>query len=245
MSPTRNVAAKLMAALAFGPACMAVADAAPARAGSPRAVPVSQTLVVLEQRHAVYSRATRESHRQRSVQARRPITGSPTVLPVLGTTTDPDDRTWLRVKLPGRPNGHTGWILPHPAAWLTLTSWRIRVDTSQRRIQVFRSGRLVRTLRGIVGAPSTPTPRGHFFVEESVRLGRSRVGAPFALALSARSNVLEQFAGGPGQIALHGLGNVGGTIGTAVSHGCVRLKNRQIRWLVKRIGPGVPVAITR
>jgi lipoprotein-anchoring transpeptidase ErfK/SrfK len=245
VSPTRNAAAKLMAALAFAPACMAVADAAPAHAGSPRAVPVSQTLVVLEQGHAVYSRATRDSHRQRSVKARRPITGARTVLPVLGTATGPDDGTWLRVKLPGRPNGHTGWILPRPAAWLTLTPWRIRVDTSQRRIKVFRSGRLVRTLRGIVGAPSTPTPRGLFFVEESVRLGSSRVGAPFALALSARSNVLEQFAGGPGQIALHGLGNVGGTIGTAVSHGCVRLANRQIRWLAARIGPGVPVAISR
>jgi lipoprotein-anchoring transpeptidase ErfK/SrfK len=69
------------------------------------------------------------------------------------------------------------------------------------------------------------------------------VGAPFALALSARSNVFQQFAGGPGQIGLHGLANVGGTLGTAVSHGCVRVDGEAMRWLATRVGPGVPVTI--
>ena len=69
------------------------------------------------------------------------------------------------------------------------------------------------------------------------------MGAPFALALSARSNVLQEFAGGPGQIALHGLRNVGGVLGSAVSHGCVRLANDAMRWLNVRIGPGIPVTI--
>ena len=73
----------------------------------------------------------------------------------------------------------------------------------------------------------------------------SSAGAPFALALSARSNVLQEFEGGPGQIAIHGVANLGGTPGTAVSHGCVRLANPGIRWLAARIEPGVPVAITR
>ena len=70
------------------------------------------------------------------------------------------------------------------------------------------------------------------------------LGAPYALALSARSYVLQEFDGGPGQIALHGLANVGGVLGTAVSHGCVRLDSDTMRWLVIRIGPGVPVTIT-
>ena len=69
-------------------------------------------------------------------------------------------------------------------------------------------------------------------------------GAPYALALSARSDVLQEFEGGPGQIALHGIANLGGTIGTAVSHGCVRLANRSITWLAARISAGVPVTIT-
>ena len=109
---------------------------------------------------------------------------------------------------------------------------------------VYRSGRLVRTFRAIVGKPSTPTPHGEFFVEEAVELRPGDVGAPFALALSARSNVLQEFDGGPGQIALHGLMNVGGRLGTAVSHGCVRMDNAAMRWLVTRFGAGVPVTIT-
>lgn len=90
-----------------------------------------------------------------------------------------------------------------------------------------------------------PRRLGEFFVEEAISLRATDVGAPFALALSARSNVLQQFAGGPGQIALHGLRNIGGVLGTAVSHGCVRLDNGTMRWLVLRIGPGVPVTVTR
>ncbi len=98
--------------------------------------------------------------------------------------------------------------------------------------------------RAIVGKRSTPTPLGEFFVEESIALRPSDVGAPYALALSARSTVLQEFNGGPGQIAMHGLTNVGGVLGSAVSHGCVRLGNDMMRWLVARIGPGAPVTIT-
>ena len=110
---------------------------------------------------------------------------------------------------------------------------------------MYRRGRLARSFTAIVGKPSTPTPYGRFFVEESVRMLPGSAGAPFALALSARSNVLQEFAGGPGQVALHGVGNLGGTMGTAVSHGCVRLTDRSISWLAARIAPGVPVTIRR
>jgi len=53
-----------------------------------------------------------------------------------------------------------------------------------------------------------------------------------------------QFAGAPGQIALHGIDNVGGVPGTAASHGCMRLSTPDISWLAHRIGPGTPVTIT-
>ena len=106
------------------------------------------------------------------------------------------------------------------------------------------SGKTVHAETIIVGKPSTPTPRGEFFVEESVLLSATAAGAPFALALSARSDVLQEFAGGPGQIALHGLASIGGTLGTAVSHGCIRVGDVAIRWLAANVGPGVPVTIT-
>ena len=118
------------------------------------------------------------------------------------------------------------------------------VDTSTRRVTVYKSGHPVLTFKAVVGKPSTPTPRGQFFVEESIHLAPNEVGAPFALALSARSYVFQDFDGGPGQIALHGLDNVGGVLGTAASHGCVRLADESMHWLVTHVGPGVPVTIT-
>ncbi len=68
-------------------------------------------------------------------------------------------------------------------------------------------------------------------------------GGPFALALSARSNVLQEFEGGPGQIGIHGRDGLGGTLGAAESHGCIRLDTASISWLAERIGPGTPVSI--
>jgi lipoprotein-anchoring transpeptidase ErfK/SrfK len=172
-----------------------------------------------------------------AVPGRTPITGVRTVLPVLTQRGH-----WLKVQLPGRPNGHTGWI-ERTATLASSTAWRIRVTTSRRLVTVYRAGRFVRSFTAIVGKPSTPTPLGRFFVEESIALPPSAVGAPFALALSARSNVLQEFDGGPGQIALHGLDNVGGTLGTAVSHGCVRLADATMRWLAARIPAGTPVIV--
>ena len=68
-------------------------------------------------------------------------------------------------------------------------------------------------------------------------------GGPFALALSARSDALQEFEGGPGQIALHGRNNLGGILGAAESHGCVRVDTASIDWLAARLGPGTPATI--
>ena len=163
------------------------------------------------------------------------------MLPVTGRTTTDDGVRWLQVMVPGRSNERRGWIAQRGTI-LTVTSWHVVVRTSSRRVLVYR-GRLVRSFVAIVGKPSTPTPHGRYFVEESVRMPPGSAGAPFALALSARSNVLQEFDGGPGQVAIHGLGGLGGTPGTAVSHGCVRLADRSIRWLAARIAPGVPVSM--
>ena len=198
----------------------------------------SQALVTLLRAHEARSGPGAGTAPLGLVSATTPITGERTTLPVLARR-----GRWLKVMLPGRPNGHDGWILEQATA-RSVTDWHIVVDTSRRQVTLYLAGRRVRTLEAVVGKPSTPTPIGEFFIEESVALRATDVGAPFALALSARSNVLQEFDGGPGQIALHGLDNVGGVPGTAVSHGCVRLPDQAMRWLVARVGPGVPVTVT-
>jgi lipoprotein-anchoring transpeptidase ErfK/SrfK len=178
------------------------------------------------------------------VSRKRPITGEPTVLPMLARATDVHGVAWVEVLLPGRPNGHAGWITARSET-PGIAHWQIVIRLSTRRVTVLRDGRVARIFRAVVGAPSTPTPVGRFFVEENVLLGGAAAGAPYALALSARSNVLQDFEGGPGQIALHGTNNVGGVLGTAVSHGCIRLSTRAITWLAAWVPPGSQVTIRR
>lgn len=205
-------------------------------------VPQSQDLVVLLGAHAARRAPRAGAAVIETVAARRPLTRIRTVLPVLGAAGPTG--AWLRVELPGRPNGHTGWIAANRTR-ASSTPWRIRVALVPRRVIVYLAGHVVRRFPAIVGKPSTPTPRGDFFVEEPLRLSSYESGAPFALATSARSDVLQEFDGGPGQIALHGTGNLSGHLGTAVSHGCVRLGRASITWLARRIGAGVPVSIRR
>jgi lipoprotein-anchoring transpeptidase ErfK/SrfK len=237
------IAARLIAAVGVLAASAAVLAPPPADATSPPEIKPTQQLAALLAPHDVFPRLPPTSAPTTRLPASRPITGVQTVVPVVGRATTPDGTHWLHVMLPGRPNGADGWITQRGTV-LGATSWRLVVRTSSRVVRVYRSGHLVKSFTAIVGKPSTPTPHGDFFVEESVSLPSNAAGAPYALALSARSDVLQEFEGGPGQIAIHGVSNLVGALGTAASHGCVRLATQSIRWLVERISPGVPVTIT-
>jgi lipoprotein-anchoring transpeptidase ErfK/SrfK len=206
-----------------------------------------QVLARLLTRHAAHDQPGGQGKLVAVIGRNRPLTGAPTVLPVIARTLEPDGSAWLQVRLPGRPLrgkvlASTGWIAAQGTA-ARQTIWHIVVNTADRRAAVFKRGRQVRRFRVIVGKPSTPTPLGDYFVEENVTLPPRAPGAPYALATSARSHVLQEFEGGPGQIALHGLKNLGGTLGTAVSHGCIRFANAAITWLAARIPPGTPITI--
>lgn len=208
---------------------------------APPPPPVSQPLVVVQQGHVARSRPDRNARRIEYVPARRPLTGVRTILPVLGHG---DSRAWVRVRLPGRPNSHAGWIrTAHTRS--TSTLWRLSLDLSARQVTVYLAGRVKRRFGAVIGTSSTPTPRGRYFVEEGVALASWHAGGPFALATSARSNVLQEFEGGPGQIALHGTAGLAGALGSASSHGCIRLSTAAITWLARRIAGGVPLTIQR
>ncbi len=227
-------------ALALSLAATAAASGAPSHPAQRQAA--HQQLAVLNHDTEAFTAPRSGSASAGEVNEVRPITGERTVLPVVAST-NAGGQQWLKVLLPGRPDSHTGWVEARGVS-LTSTAWRIVVDLTARKVTVYDAGHLERTFLVVVGKPSTPTPAGNFFVEETVPLGAQAPGGPFALALSARSNALAQFDGGPGQVALHGITNIGGTPGTAVSHGCIRLQTADISWLAGRISSGVPVTIT-
>jgi lipoprotein-anchoring transpeptidase ErfK/SrfK len=228
----------LLAAACLTFMCMGAAAAQAA----PTQVQATQELTVLLTPHAAHRAPGAGSSEVKLLPATTPITGEPTTLPVLARSTASAGAGWLEVMLPGRPNGSTGWIEDQGTREL-VTPWHISVDLSARRVIVYENAHRVRSFPAIVGKPATPTPTGEFFVEESLQMKPGEPGGPYALALSARSDVLHEFEGGPGQIAVHGRENLGGTLGTAASHGCVRLATASIDWLTARIGPGTPVTI--
>ena len=138
-----------------------------------------------------------------------------------------------------------------PAAELTkrgfvvyVDTTRIVVDLSARRLVAYRGGRVVLRAPVAIGALQTPTPTGRFFVNE--RFVLSDPNGPFgvaALGISAHSTVLHDWVQG-GPIALHGT-NESATVGDAVSHGCIRLANGDMRRLLAVAPAGTPVLIRR
>jgi hypothetical protein len=205
-------------------------------------VEARQRLALLLTNHLVHDHPAAGSRAITTLSDRRPITGERTALPVIGAVDGHHGVRWLRVMLPGRPNGASGWIA-QKGTRSGVTPWHLIVNLAARRVSVYREGHLIRTFRAVVGKPSTPPPTGNFFVEETLEMSPGEPGGPFALALSARSDALQEFEGGPGQIAVHGRDQLGGTLGSAESHGCLRLGTADIEWLAERIGPGVPVTI--
>jgi lipoprotein-anchoring transpeptidase ErfK/SrfK len=216
-------------------------------AGATRVAPAQETVELLAS-HVARSAPKSGSKALTIVNDRRPITGERTVLPVIGQAVGRPGQVWLRVRLPGRTLGAKS---PPPSGWINAsktlissTPWHVVVNLRARRVLVYRDGKLLRGYTAIVGKPSTPTPTGQYFVEETVTMSAGQPGGPFALATNDRSRVFQDFDGGPGQIAIHGLENLGGKLGYAVSHGCIRVANSAVTWLAARIGAGVPITIS-
>lgn len=125
-------------------------------------------------------------------------TGQPQVLLVLDSA-EQDGHEWIRVLLPIRPVGASGWI-PRDNAVLMKTPYWVTIDKSLRRVTVFRAGRRVRSFRAVVGKPATPTRNGLAAIYEKDRQPDPRAFlGPWALTLTALSNVLRNFGGGPGR----------------------------------------------
>ena len=149
---------------------------------------------------------------------------------------------WERVYLPMRPNGSTGWIRDRQVD-LAADPYRVTVSLHSRHLTVTKAGRTFLSAPVGVGKSVTKTPTGTYFVVELLeQTNPSGVYGPFAFGLSAYSNVLYSFGGGPGQIGLHGT-NEPGALGTDVSHGCIRVANTTITRLARVLPLGTPVII--
>lgn len=152
---------------------------------------------------------------------------------------------WLQVALPVRPNQSTAWVRRAEVALRTVPN-RVVASVSGRTVTVYAGHSDVVLFQApiAVGRPGTPTPTGDVFYVDAVRATGNYGGVygPYQLRVSAFSEVLYSFNGGPGQVAFHGT-NSPGLIGSAVSNGCMRMFNDDITRLVGLAPVGTPVRI--
>jgi len=160
-------------------------------------------------------------------------------LVLLVAQTGPD---WLHVYLPQRPNGANGWIRRSDVTLIPCYAHLV-VSLRARLLALYVNNAAVFVAPVAVGSPTDPTPTGHFFVTELLKLtDPGDAYGPYAFGLSGFSNTLFAFDGGPGQIAIHGT-NQPWVIGGYASHGCIRMTNSAITQLFPMVPAGTPVDI--
>jgi hypothetical protein len=160
--------------------------------------------------------------------------GTRRVLPVIGRVD-----TWLEVRLPVRPNNAIGWLQERDVE-LSSVADRITVSLEARQLSWYHSLGQAGQAPIAVGSPDSPTPRGEFYVTDVIP--SSDGYGPWILALNGHSDTLTDFEGGDARLAIHGTDDPG-SVGAAVSHGCVRVANDLDRQLAATIRPGTVVEI--
>jgi lipoprotein-anchoring transpeptidase ErfK/SrfK len=148
---------------------------------------------------------------------------------------------WIRVRLPILPNNTTGWVPRR-----TLSDWKVVrthlvVDRSRLTATLYRLGKQVFSARVGIGRPQWPTPPGEFYVRNHLYGYNDPFYGPIAFGTNARSSVLTDWPGG-GFIGIHGT-NKPQLLPGRVSHGCIRLRNRDILRLAKLMPVGTPLTV--
>ncbi len=153
-------------------------------------------------------------------------------------------REWLRVRLPVRPNGTTGWVPATALSELQPVDTWLKISTKTFKATLIKNGKVVFRAPIGVGQSQWPTPRGQFYIRAKLK-GYGSAGSfygPLAFITSATSDKLTDWPGG-GLVGVHGT-SVPGLIPGRISHGCVRLRNRDILRLEKLMPVGTPLTVT-
>lgn len=151
--------------------------------------------------------------------------------------------SWLKVLLPIRPNGTTGYVRSGDVS-LQQDQYRITVQLAAHRLVVYNGDAVMLSDTVAVGAPGTPTPTGTYFIRVLLKApDPTTVYGPYAYGLSGHSEALDTFDGGDAELGIHG-NNDASVLGTDASHGCIRMSNDKITTLAGLLPLGTPVQIT-
>jgi lipoprotein-anchoring transpeptidase ErfK/SrfK len=172
---------------------------------------------------------------------KRNVHGAPQVFDLVEAVRGPGGDLWYEALLPVRPNGTTGFV-PSTSITLRRTPYRLRVDRARFTLELWKGCRLEERFRIGLGTGLTPTPVGRFYLVALLKPpAPDTIYGAYAYGLSAFSEHLPDWEGG-GVIGLHGTNNPS-SIGRESSHGCIRMRNADIRRLVEVLPLGTPIEI--
>jgi hypothetical protein len=167
--------------------------------------------------------------------------GFPEVYVALASVVDERGTAWVHVRLPQRPNNVTGWVLRSALGDLHVVHTKLVVNRRTLRLRLYDHGHQVFDARVGVGKPSTPTPAGSFWIRVKFRVAGNPLYGARAMGTAAYSRTLTDWPGG-GIVGLHGTSEPG-LIPGHPSHGCIRLRNRDIKRLYALTPVGTPLLI--
>ena len=143
------------------------------------------------------------------------------------------------------PNGRRAWVRVDRRSFaVRQTRWRLTADLSARTVTVLHGAQRVRTLRVAIGAPATPTPPGTYAITD--KLGGRAFGSAYGCCILALSGHQPKVRTGPidGRLAIHGTDRPD-LVGARASQGCLRARDRDVRWLMRTVPVGTQVTIRR
>ena len=173
---------------------------------------------------------------------RRTPEGTPNIVRVLASRPDAGGRVWVRVTLATLPNGRTGWVRRRALGGYATVDTRLVVDLGRLTATLWRRGLVVFRARVGVGQDRSPTPRGRFIIRNELTRFASPAYGPLAFGTNARSERATDWPGG-GYVGIHGTDRPDLVPGH-VSHGCIRMRNADIRALARLMPVGTPLTIS-
>jgi hypothetical protein len=153
--------------------------------------------------------------------------------------------SWAAVTTFLVPNGRRAWVRVDRRTFaVRRTRWRLAADLSERTLTVLHGSEVVRTLRVAIGTRATPTPPGTYAVTD--KLDGRKFGSSYGCCILALSGHQPKVRTGPidGRLAIHGT-NRPDLVGARASQGCLRARDRDMRWLVRTVQVGTQLTIRR
>jgi lipoprotein-anchoring transpeptidase ErfK/SrfK len=166
------------------------------------------------------------------------------------------DRLAAALRSPGSDRDLKAETETVPAPTSATSLWAshpvvVTVSHDEKRVRVFDHGKLVKSYQVAVGMPEYPTPYGTFSVQTMQTdppwnvpnsdwagdlAGKTIPGGSPDNPLKAR------FIGFDGSVGFHGTSDIG-SLGSAASHGCIRMNVADVKDLYDRVSLGTTVYV--